>query len=57
MLFEEKIYATKHLINEAQMLTGSKPYEFSMTLLHHNTEVMTKVDDKEEGFYTLWSFE
>jgi len=57
MLFEEKIYAIKNLVNEAELLTGSKPYEFSVEMMHHNTEVMAKVKDIESGFYTLWSLE
>ena len=57
MLFEEKIYAIKNLVNEAELLTGSKPYEFSVEMMHHNTEVMAKVNDIESGFYTLWSLE
>ena len=28
-----------------------------MEMLFHKTEVMAKVDDKEKGFYHLWSLE
>ena len=56
-LFEDRIYVMRRFINEANLLTGSRPYHFTIKLQHHNTEVMAQVDDKENGFYSLWSLE